>query len=248
MLTSSKFLVNLYSKNNRGGIMNRLENLYKEAIEIEAHSQSPRIQKLHKNGQQCEVGVGITDPNLTQYLFVCLNPGGNPVSPAKRYTSMEQYLLAQEERLARKMKILIDAFALKKNISPPQNAYPMFGTTNISFFHSRTTRHLDESFCVEAYESLPVLKREISIPKLKALIFSGVTYEYFFYNLYKAGTQITDYFGKDSTPKIYSFKTQIVTGARVVCAFIRHLSGPPGLSDDAVKFFGRKLAELLIEL
>lgn len=227
--------------------MNQIENLYKEAIKIEANSQSPRIQKLHNNGQQCEVGVGITDSNLTQYLFVCLNPGGNPALTAKRYTSMEQYLLAKEEKLARKMKILIDAFALKKNISPQQNAYPMFGTTNISFFHSEKSGDIGESFFIEVRESLPVLLQEIAIPKLKALIFSGKhLQEYFFYTLYKEGTELTDFKPQGSKlAEIRSFKTEIVTGAKVACAFITHLSATWGLSNNAINSIGNKLADVI---
>ena len=236
--------------------MTRLEQLYSQAVQIECDSVSPRVLNYHQNGRHCEVGLGISDPELTEYLFVSLNPGAHrgtdgslghaqdPIATAAHDPSMLQYLNEAFPH-ARNICKFIKAFAAERGTAYEQEA-PKFGTTNLSFFYSKTSGQLGESFFVEIRESFPILREEVSVPKLKALIFSGVNWEHFFYSLYQAGSAITDFKQRDGKHTwMHSFRTALVTGNNSVIAFIVHLSATRGLTNESIVSLGRRFAQII---
>jgi len=222
-----------------------LKTLYEKAIEIENHSKSPRIISLHSKGRFCQVGLGTYYPESTKFMFVSLNPGGEYYLSEKQdaekssleHLNFNQYL-QYTFRYAVNMKKIISAFAAKKNISFDEAAL-QFGTTDLSFFHSKTSSELKESFFIEVKESLPILVEELSIPNLAALIFSGVPYEHFFFNLYKAGSDIKNYYYKNTIQDwIISFKTVLLNNREYHCIFTTHLSATVGLKDTTLHSIG----------
>jgi len=236
--------------------MTRLEQLYTDAVRIEAASTSPRILGYHQSGKHCEVGIGISDPALTEYLFVSLNPGAHrgtdgslnhaqdPIATAKGHPTMVQYL-AETFPHARNIRKFIKAFAAARGTTYEQEA-PKFGTTNLSFFYSKTSGQLGESFFVEIRESFPVLREEVSVPKLKALIFSGVSWEHFFYSLYRPGSGLADFRQRDGKHTwMHSFRTTLVTGTESAVAFIVHLSATRGLTNESIASLGTRFAQIL---
>jgi hypothetical protein len=233
-----------------------MEQLYTQAVQIEAQSVSPRILEYHQRGKHCEVGLGITDPDLTEYLFVSLNPGAHPgtdgsiahpqdpIGTANDHPSMMQYL-AETFPHARNVRKFIKAFAEQRGTTYEEEA-PKFGTTNLSFFYSKTSGVLGESFFVEIRESFPILREEVSLPKIKALIFSGVNWEHFFYSLYQPASPLTDFQRRDGKHNwMHSFRTSLITGDHVVVAFIVHLSATRGLTNDSIASLGRGFAQIL---
>lgn len=230
----------------------KLKTLYEKAIEIENHSKSPRIISLHSEGKFCQIGLGTYYPESTKYMFVSLNPGGEYYLPEKQdaekssleHPNFRDYL-QYTFRYALNMKKVISAFAAGKNISF-DDAVLKFGTINLSFYHSKTTSKLKESFFIEVKESLPIFLEEISIPSLEVLIFSGVPFEHFFFNLYKAGSDIKDYYYKNTIQDwIISFKSILLNNRRYHCIFTTHLSATIGLKDTTLSSIGNELSLLL---
>lgn len=225
--------------------------LYQKAIEIENHSRSPRIISLHSKGKFCQVGLGTYYPESTKYMFISLNPGGeyflsekqDAEKSALEHPNFNEYL-QYTFRYAINMKKIISAFATNKNISL-DDATLQFGTTDLSFFHSKTSSELKESFFVEVKESLPIFLEEISIPNLGVLIFSGVPFEHFFFNLYKTGSDIIDSFHKNTSQDwIISFRTTLINDRDYLCIFITHLSATRGLKDVSLQSIGNQFSKL----
>jgi hypothetical protein len=236
--------------------MSRLEQLYSDAVRIETTSTSPRILGYHESGRHCEVGIGISDPELTEYLFVSLNPGAHrgtdgsinhaqdPIVTASAHPTMVQYL-GETFPHARNIRKFIKAFATAQGTSFKQEA-PKFGTTNLSFFYSKTSGQLGESFFVEIGESFPVLRAEVSVPRLKALIFSGVSWEHFFYSLYQPGSRLADFRQREGKHTwMHSFRTTLVTGTDSAVVFIVHLSATRGLTNESIASLGTRFAQIL---
>jgi hypothetical protein len=230
----------------------KLKTLYEKAIEIENHSKSPRIITLHSEGKFCQVGLGTYYPESTKYMFVSLNPGGEYYLSEKQdaekstleHPNFNQYL-HYTFRYAVNMKKIISAFATNKRISFDDVSLK-FGTTDLSFFHSRTSSELKESFFIELKESLPIFLEEISIPNLESIIFSGVPFEHFFFNLYKTGSSIKEYSNQNTLQDwVISFKTTLINEREYQCVFITHLSATRGLKDDSLISIGNKLSKLL---
>lgn len=230
----------------------KLKVLYEKAIEIENHSKSPRIILLHSKGKFCQVGLGTYYPESTKYMFVSLNPGGEYYLPEKQdaekssleHPNFKQYLQFTF-RYALNVRKIISVFANERKKSFDDTAL-QFGTTDLSFFHSKTSSELKESFYIEVQESLPILLEELSIPNLSALIFAGVPYEHFFFNLYKVGSEIINYsFNKTAQDWLISFKTTLINDRDYLCLFITHLSATRGLKDESLRSIGKQLSKLL---
>jgi hypothetical protein len=230
----------------------KLNALYKKAIEIEQCSKSPRLQLIHNQKLYCEVGLGTYYPESTKYMFISLNPGSNsylneqqnPSEACSQHPTFAQYLDFRF-RYAINMRKIITAFAETKGISYEESLV-QFGTTDLSIFHSQNTSDLKESFFVEVKESLPILIEDLSISKLQALILSGVNYETFFYNLYKQGSPIIGHYYKNTKQDwVVSFRTTLINNREYDVYFITHISATRGMLDSSLYSIGHELAKRL---
>jgi hypothetical protein len=216
---------------------NSIHDLYHDAYEIEAGSQSPRIQKLHDRGEGCKVSLGVTVPEQTKHIFVLYNPGGE-VNTYKlsdrqktiagsiqehetKYASMKNYM-ACDEKLARNLRKFIEIYAAKtgKGFDECVND---FGQVNTSFYPSPRMKELpDLDYYLEVQESFSVMQDELNCKNLRSLIFSGPTIDYFFHKLYKPGAKIKNH--KHLKEIKNAFTTVLANGKEVLCIFIKHLS------------------------
>jgi hypothetical protein len=198
------------------------------------------------------MGLGITDPESTEYVFVSLNPGGNevydivqdPIKSSQEHPSIQAYL-ANKFPHARSLRKFISAFA-QERASEFDDEVQKFGTTNLSYFYARTSGELGNSFFIEVKECLPLLLEELSLPHLKALIMAGVSRQDFFYALYQPGADIKDArHGGSNHEQMESFKTTLVTGANCLVAFIVHPSATRGLTNASIESLGKRFARLV---
>lgn len=240
--------------------LEELAKLYRQAIEIEKESQSPRIMKLHDQTPKkyCKVSLGIVDSRKTKYLFVLANPGvakteneysKRPLDNKEladnhfdKYRSMEIYM-AQTEPLARKTGVYINEFS--KGMK--ENCTMSFGVTNVSMFHSKTIKELQGSFLIEVEESFQIVGEDFRLPQLQMLIFSGVDQPYFFHKLYRVGSEVNinepDKIGRFHFDSLWT--TLKTINQRILCIFTVHLSGTRGLSTDNIRKMAQKSVELL---
>jgi|GEM_PF-4218284 len=232
--------------------MTRYEALYRKAIEVEGRSESPRIKLIHQNGQHCRVGLGVTDARRTVHLFISRNPGGDfvqtavqtiPESVEEDY-SMARYVASSFPHACNLRKLIL-AYASRKNLGY-EDVVNTFGVSNLSFFHSRNTGAMAESFGVEVIESLETVLEEIRDLPLATVLLSGISPDLYMLTLYKKGAPIQDRFSiPGSRSWITGFRTTIRTGQVVKCAFLTHLSATRGLGNDQLKILGENLAGII---
>lgn len=229
-------------------ITSRYRRLYKQAASIRQASQSPRIRRIQQSGTTCDVCLGVTDPERTEYVFVGLNPGGNCTGGTLPQTegNMSDYV-RQEYRYQQRVGNIIKAFAAGRSTEAAK-LIPKFGAVNLSFYHGTIER---ESFDIEIVESRPVLLEELALPRLKTLIFTGRDLErYFYLLLWQPGAAIVDLPARkrealrQADPEANAVRTTISTGQNVICVFTKHLSHrgralPAGFE----KEFGSALAQ-----
>lgn len=228
-----------------------LKELYFEAIKIEENSNSPRIKMLHEENNHCLVSVGTYNPDTTEHMFIGLNPGGDPIITShdlERYNMQPEAFfdyLKSDFKFAENMKILLDSYCKEKNI-PLEEASKMFGTTNMSVFHSKSTDQEDKSYNIEVLESKVILMKDFSIPKLKTLIFTGVSWQSFFYNLYKVGSsiEILDDI-RDYKFWLIPIKATLINNRSYLCIFIPHLSPRGSLPVKIIKSLGSHLSRYI---
>ena len=150
-----------------------IHDLYSDAYEIEAGSQSPRIQNLHDRGEGCKVSLGVTVPEQTKHIFVLYNPGGEVKTynlsdrreaiagsiqeHETKYASMKNYM-ACDEKLARNLRKFIEAYAVKAG-ADFTDCVNDFGQVNTSFYPSPRMKDLPDLDCyLEAQESFSVMQ------------------------------------------------------------------------------------------
>lgn len=216
---------------------NSIHDLYHDAYEIEAGSQSPRILKLHDQGRGCKVRLGVTTPEQTKHIFVLYNPGGEVktynlpdrqdaiassiLEHETKYPFMKNYVVC-DEKLARNLKKFIEVYAVKAD-TDFNGCVNDFGQVNTSFYPSPGLKGLpDLDYYLEIQESFSVMQDELNCKNLSSLIFSGPTIDYFFHKLYKTGAKIRIH--KHSKEIKYAFTTELTNGKKALCIFIKHLS------------------------
>jgi hypothetical protein len=231
--------------------MNRYESLYARAIEAEAQSASPRIRALHERGRHCRVGLGITDERLTENLVVSRNPGGDFTQAAQQTVaeSIDDCDMARYVALplphARNLRKVLGAYA-ETRVAAVEAVVNTFGVTNLSFFHSKDTASMAESFGIEVFESIETVIEEMRPLPLRTIPLSGVSYDLFALTLYQKGSPVTDHFALPGRRAwLEGFATTIRSGQRVKCVFLTHLSAPRGLADADMEALGTDLAEVL---
>jgi hypothetical protein len=209
-------------------ITSRYEHLYMRAAEIGLASRSPRIQRIQQGGTTCDVCLGVTDPERTEYVFVGLNRGGKCTGGVLPETelNMVEYV-AQPHRYQKRVGNIIEAFAAGRSTEVTR-IMPLFGAVNLSFYHGAIEHG---SFDIEVVESLPVILEELALPRLKALIFTGRELErYFYLLLWKAASAIVEMPAgtveglRQADAAASAFRTTIATGQSVICVFTKHLS------------------------
>ncbi len=233
-------------------IMPRYKELYERALQIEEQSQSPRIKAVHERGLHCKVCLGVTDPLHTKHVFVGLNPGAdetthNPEAPSAQL-SMEEYVdpKLQPFRYQKNVRAVIAAFAQSTNV-PMEKAIPLFGAVNLSFLHSGdVANHI--SFNIEVAECEEIIQRELDLPKLQTLIFTGRRcLPLFRQSLWKNNADIIPVEVprlEIVDPRATVFKTSLLTGQLVTCLFTRHLSPRGPLPATFPAELGRCIAAL----
>jgi hypothetical protein len=172
-----------------------------------------------------------------------------PQEAVAKSKSLKEYLSVYKFSYAQKLNKIIKSFANEKGITVDETIL-LFGTTDCSFFHSKTAYELEESFYIEVKECLPVLLAELSIRNLDTIIFSGVPQLYFFYNLYKPGSSIIKY-GVNSPvgkhDKLIACNTTLINDRTYDVCFMPHLSGTWGWKDAELDSIGQQLAKGFIQ-
>lgn len=226
--------------------INRSLDIFISAIAIEAASMSPRIVALRAAGKHCGVCPGITSRLTTKYVIIGLNPGGDETSPSTTGLSMAEYT-GQSYRYQKAVKAVIDTFENKMQLAHGA-ALPSFGVANFSCLHSNNTS--DPSFSVEAVECRELLLKELNLPCLEVLIFTGRDCRSLFTALlWKIGSEIAEVKLDESgelkklDPKAVAIDT-IIQGLdhRVRCLFTRHLSPRSPLPVGYAEAIGVELA------
>ena len=212
----------------------RYRALYQRALTIRDNSQSLRIRQ-----KPFRVCLGVTDPTVTEYVFVGLNPGGDDTREQSLPTTeltMSDYV-KEPPHYQRRVGEVICAFAKKGNLST-EDALPLFGAVNFGFYHSRSA---PATLWLEVAECREILLEELALPKLKVLILTGrLCPDLFYLTLWKVGTEVRELDTSacglhDADPKARIVATTLVTGSPAICVFTLHLSPygvplPPGFT------------------